>query len=264
MRVRRAARPPVDSRRGKVRRDNHICLARSIRMQTWIVTGASRGLGRALCLQLVARGHQVLALARDSQRLHQLAAAVGTTHLLPCPIDLAAAATIPPAVAQMLIQHPRIDGLINNAGIGSWRAFVEHGQDELRDILQVNLAAPIAITRAVLPQMLARGSGQIINIGSDLGRRPLANMSAYVASKHGLTGFSHSLLREVKDAGVRVSLVNPGIIDTDFGGGREGTRDPQGALQPDALAALIMQLIEQPSPIVIDELSVHPLGQNDF
>jgi short-subunit dehydrogenase len=87
-------------------------------------------------------------------------------------------------------------------------------------------------------------------------------MTAYVASKHGLTGFSHSLLREVKGAGIKVSLINPGIIDTDFGGGTEGTRDQAGSLQPADLARLILQVIEQPGSTLVDELSVHPLGQD--
>ncbi len=233
-------------------------------MQTWIVTGASRGLGRALCRQLIDRGHRVLALARHAQSADANFAGAANGLLVPCPIDLADLAELGSAMERLLGEHPQVDGLINNAGIGVYRPFVEHSDALLRDILQVNLMAPILLTRAVLPQMLARRSGWIVNIGSDLGRRPLANMAAYVASKHGLTGFSHSLLREVKDAGIRVSLVNPGIIDTAFGGATESSRDPRGALHPDAVATAVLQLIEQPLPVVIDELSVHPLGQADF
>jgi short-subunit dehydrogenase len=89
-------------------------------------------------------------------------------------------------------------------------------------------------------------------------------MAAYVASKHGLTGFSHSLLRELKSEGIKVSLVNPGIIDTDFGGAREGSKDEAWSLRPATLATLVMQLVDQPGSVVVDELSVHPLGQGDF
>jgi short-subunit dehydrogenase len=233
-------------------------------MSIWMVTGASRGLGRALCLRLAAEGHDVLALARDAARLRELAQHGTPGRILPCPLDLADGDALGPAIEDLLTRHPRIDGLINNAGIGSYRPFVEHTEAELRTLLQVNLMAPIQLCRALLPQMLARGAGQIINIGSDLGRRPLANMAAYVATKHGLTGFSHSLLREVKDSGVRVSLINPGIIDTDFGGGREGSRQASEALPVETLAALLMQLIGQPAQLIVDELSVHPVGQADF
>ena len=233
-------------------------------LQTWIVTGASRGLGRAITLRLAKRGHRVLAIARDGQRLQALADSVEAPQVVPYPLDLAKAVEVSAGVARLLQQHPDVHGLINNAGIGAYRPFVEHSEAELRDIIQVNLTASIQICHAVLPGMLARRAGHIINIGSDLGRRPLANMAAYVASKHGLTGFSHSLLREVKDSGVRVSLINPGIIDTDFGGGSEGSRDPHGSLHPDALAGLVMQVIEQTGSLLVDEVSVHPMGQEDF
>lgn len=233
-------------------------------MPTWIVTGASRGLGRAIALQLAAAGHEVLALARDRVELAALAELSAGARILPCPIDLADADALRPAIDALLAEHPRIDGLVNNAGIGSYKPFLDHPEAELRAILQVNLAAPIQLCRALLPQMLARRNGQIVNIGSDLGRRPLANMAAYVASKHGLTGFSHSLLREVKDSGVRVSLINPGIIDSGFGGAEPGSHRADGAMSPDALAALVLQVIEQPWPLVLDELTVHPMRQEHF
>jgi len=232
--------------------------------QTWIVTGASRGLGRAITLQLGKRGHRVVAIARDVERLRAVADAAENGHVLVHPLDLADADALGAGITALLQQYPHIDGLINNAGIGAYRSLVEHSDTELRDIIQVNLTASIQLCRAVLPGMLMQRAGHIVNIGSDLGRRPLANMAAYVASKHGLTGFSHSLLREVKDLGLRVSLINPGIIDTDFGGGSEGSRDPHGSLHPEALAALVMQVIEQPGSLLIDEVSVHPLGQQSF
>jgi short-subunit dehydrogenase len=87
-------------------------------------------------------------------------------------------------------------------------------------------------------------------------------MAVYAASKHGLAGFSHSLLREVKGAGIKVSLINPGIIDTDFGGAAEGSRDASWSLRPAQLADLIVQVIEQPGSTLVDELTVHPLGQD--
>ena len=89
-------------------------------------------------------------------------------------------------------------------------------------------------------------------------------MAAYVASKHGLTGFTHSLLREVKNDGIKVSLINPGIIDTDFGGGHEGDAQAHASIAPAELARLILTVIEQPTHMVVDELMVHPLGQADF
>ena len=228
---------------------------------TWIVTGASRGLGRQLARQLAERGFEVLACARDAASLAEVAAhPCGRIRALP--LDLGDAATLTPALHAALAGVERLDGVVNNAGIGSYKPFADHAEAELLSILQINLGAVMQICHAVLPRMRAQGAGHIVNIGSDLARRPLANMAAYVASKHGLAGFSHSLLREVKDAGIKVSLVNPGIIDTGFGGGSEGSRDPAASLHPATLARLILDAVLQPGSVVVDELTVHPLGQD--
>jgi len=234
---------------------------------TWVVTGASRGLGRQLVQQLAERGHRVLAIARDGQRLQTLAAA-HAGRVVPLVLDLADAASIAPAMQQALAAETHIAGLVNNAGIGAYKAFVDHTEAESAAIVQVNFTAVVQLCHAVVPRLIAQGHGHIVNIGSDLGRRPLANMAVYAATKHALAGFSHSLLRELKTHGVKVSLVNPGIIDTDFGAqdGQtlEGTRGAAWSLRPAQLATLILQAVEQPGSMVVDEISVHPLGQGEF
>ncbi|MBK9655099.1 MAG: SDR family oxidoreductase [Rhodanobacteraceae bacterium] len=229
---------------------------------TWLITGASRGLGRHLALALARRGQGVIAAARDRERLLALAAEVPPGMIKPMVLDLSDGATLAATVARAVASLARLSGVINNAGIGVYKPFIEHSERESLDILQVNLAAVVQVCHAVLPKLLAQGSGHIVNIGSDLARRPLANMAVYAASKHGLAGFSQSLLREVKGAGIRVSLINPGIIDTDFGGASEGSRDESWSLRPAQLAELIVQLIEQPGTLLVDELTVHPLGQD--
>ncbi len=233
-------------------------------MPTWIVTGASRGLGRHVAKQMAERGWTVLACARDAAALTRLAAEHPPGRIEPLALDLTDSAALRATLAAALPALGPVDGLVNNAGIGSYKPFVEQSELELLQTLQVNLGAVMQLCHAVLPGMLARRAGHIVNIGSDLGRRPLANMAAYVAAKHGLTGFSHSLLREVKQHGVKVSLVNPGIIDTDFGGATEGSKEEAWSLRPAVLANLILQLIDQPGSTLVDEISVHPLGQGDF
>lgn len=231
---------------------------------TWLVTGASRGLGRALVRAFAARGDRVLALARDERDLAALAGECAPGAVTPLPLDLADAARIGPAVRAAVDAAGTLDGVIHNAGIGRYAPFAAHAESELLAVLQVNLGAVMQICHALLPRLRAQRRGHIVAIGSDLARRPLANMAAYVASKHGLAGFLHSLLREVKDEGIRVSLINPGIIDTGFGGGREGDRAGPGALDPAALAALVLAVVDQPDGVLIDELTVHPPGQATF
>lgn len=236
-------------------------------MKTWMITGASRGLGRQLALQLAARGDQVLAVARDGGRLQALADEVhagGRSRVVPLVLDLADTAALHGRVADAVAALPRLDGVINNAGIGAYEPLLEHGPEELAAVVQVNLTAVMLVCHAVLLRLLAQRGGHIVNIGSGLARRPLANMAAYVASKHGLAGFTQSLLREVRAQGVKVSLVNPGVIDTGFGGSDEGSRDAWWSLRPTELAALVVQLLDQPGSVLVDERTVHPLGQGDF
>lgn len=228
---------------------------------TWLVTGASRGLGRRIALEFAARGCEVLACARDGAALEELAAHP-SGRIRGLPLDLAEAATLTTRLHAGLAGVERLDGVVNNAGTGWYRPFGEHSEAELLAILQVNLGAVVQVCHAVLPRLRAQRGGHIVNIGSDLARRPLANMAAYVASKHGLLGFSHSLSAEVRADGIRVSLVNPGIIDTAFGGGSEGSRDPRASLDPAWLAGLVVDLALQPPGVVVDELTVHPLGQD--
>lgn len=233
-------------------------------LPTWLITGASRGLGKHLTRILAARGYRVLACARDALRLSEIASAFERGRVIAVPLDLADAPEIRPRILAAVHAAGRLDGIINNAGIGEYKPFLDHSEAELTTLIQVNLTACIQICHALLPMLRAQRRGHIVNIGSDLGRRPLANMAAYVASKHGLTGFTHSLLREVKGDGIKVSLINPGIIDTDFGGGHEGDAPAHASIAPADLAHLILAMIEQPTHMVVDELTVHPLGQADF
>jgi short-subunit dehydrogenase len=232
--------------------------------RTWLVTGASRGLGRHIVREAAGRGERVLACARDAAALEALACEWPAGQVCPVVIDLAASTGLGQALRTAAEEAGGIDVLVNNAGTGRFHPFLDTPEAELLQQLQVNLGAVVQTCYALMPGMLARGSGHIVNVGSDLARRPLAGMAAYVAAKHGLAGFSHSLLREFKGRGIKVSLINPGIIDTDFGGGREGSKEESWSLRPQVLAALIWQIVEQPGSAVIDELTVHPLGQGDF
>lgn len=230
---------------------------------TWIVTGASRGLGHQLAACLAERGHRVIAIARDGDQLARLAERF-PSRIKAWVLDLADPKNIRSSIDAALLGEAPLQGVVNNAGFGHYKPFVDHDESEAMQILQVNLGAVIQVCHAALPRLLQQGAGHIVNVGSDLGRRPLANMAVYSAAKHGLTGFSHSLLREVKGAGIKVSLINPGVIDTEFGGAVPGSREPSQSLQVAALVELIIQMIEQPGYQNIDELSVHPLQQEDY
>lgn len=232
--------------------------------QTAVVTGASRGLGRRIAHRLAQAGMHVALCARNATELKAVAEEVGSqggtasVH----PLDVRDVSAIHDTVGTIAAAQGRIDVLINNAGIGWYKPLVEWTREEVETVLAVNLNGLIHMTHAVLPHMVERQAGQIINIASDIGRRVIPNMAPYVAAKHGVVGFSGSLLREVKDQGIRVSVLLPGIIDTYFGGGEEGSRDPSWSLSPNDVAEVIHTLLTQPKNLILDEVTVHPLGQD--
>ncbi len=219
-----------------------------------VVTGASRGLGYAIARRLSEEGARVAACARSAEGLAALSEACGG-------IDTAAFdLRDTDALRAFLREVGPVDALVNNAGVGWYKPLVETTPEELDATLDVNLRALMHACHAVLPSMLERSGGYIVNIASDLARRPLAQMAAYVAAKHGVLGFGASLLREVKDHGVRVTTILPGIVDTYFGGGQPG-RDVAGALRPEAVADAVLHVLTLPDEVVVDELTLHPLGQ---
>jgi short-subunit dehydrogenase len=231
--------------------------------QRVLVTGASRGLGAALADALAQRGHRVVLVARNADELAQRASVIAHSHghdrVAWRAHDLRDTSGIAELARSAQEPFGGIDVLINNAAIGPYRPFLDNSAQDLADLLALNLEAPMRLTHALLPGMLTRGEGFIINIASDLARRPLAQMAPYVASKHGLLGFGASLHRELRGRGVRVTTIMPGIIDSTFNGSTQGSRDPRWALPTADLAFQIAGLLELPATLVMDELVVHPV-----
>jgi short-subunit dehydrogenase len=226
-----------------------------------LVTGASRGLGAALVRALVERECRVFMAARSEEEMRTRAQTLQRAGAPPigwARADLRSAADCRALVAAAEQDLGGIDVLINNAGVGWYKPFVAWSDTEIVDVLALNLAAPMLLAQAVLPGMLARSRGYIINVASDLARRPLANMAPYVASKFGLLGFGKSLHREVREQGVRMTTVLPGIVDSAFNGAREGTKDRRWALPTKTVAERIVDLLTLPHDVVVDELTIHP------
>ena len=226
-----------------------------LRGQVAVVTGASRGLGRHIAMQLAQKGVRVAVCARSEIDAPEIGAELAIA------IDVARWDSVERGVAAVRERLGKIDILVNNAGVGWYKPFEEWSVAELDLAVDVNLKGTMYMTKAVLPEMQAAGYGQIVNVASDLGRRVLPNMAAYVASKFGVVGFAGSLLREVKGRGVKIMTITPGIIDTFFGGGTEGTKDEAWSLRPQFVAKTVVEMLELPKHWVVDELSIHAMGQ---
>lgn len=181
----------------------------------WI-TGASSGLGEALAHRFARLGARLLLSARRVDKLHDVARASGARDVEVLPLDLAEFASLPDKVEQALTRFGRIDVMVHNAGVGQ-RALVTESTFEVdRQLMDVNFLGPLALTKAVLPSMLAGGGGHFVVISSVLGLMSLKRRAGYCASKHALHGYFNALRAELESRGVGVLMVCPGHIDSEF------------------------------------------------
>jgi NAD(P)-dependent dehydrogenase (short-subunit alcohol dehydrogenase family) len=186
------------------------------RPAVWFVTGASRGLGRALVTHLLERGDHVAATTRSTDRLLAALRDVDTTNLLPLQVTLTDEADVTAAIAEATSRFGRIDVVVNNAGYGYLGAVEETSDTDVRAMLDVQVGGTWNVIRQVLPQMRAASTGHIINVSSILGVLSFPGWGLYCAAKHAVEGLSESLAAEVADLGIRVNIVEPGYFDTDF------------------------------------------------
>ncbi len=178
-----------------------------------LVTGASSGIGYASAVALARAGAKVLAHGRSVDRLAELA---GRTGAVPLTADLSDPAQVPALARDALAVAGRVDVLVNNAGIGWAGPFGEMSSADVSRLVEVNLTAPIALTRALLPGMVERGNGYLMFVGSIAGRMGVAGEAVYAATKAGLDTFAESLRFELAGTGVGVGVLVPGVVDTEF------------------------------------------------
>jgi short-subunit dehydrogenase len=206
-----------------------------------IVTGASAGIGAATASELARRGSHVVLAARRADGLEAQARSIagGGGEALAIPTDISDGEQVEHLVARTQEAFGQVDVLVNNAGIGWTKLLVKSTADEIRQIVDINLTGAILMTRAVLPGMLERGSGAIVNVSSVCGR--VAVEPLYSATKYGIRGFSLSLRRQLAGTDVSVSLVSPGNIRTDM------TKDiDEPMAEPEVVAEAIANLIKRP------------------
>lgn len=229
--------------------------------RTAVVTGASRGIGRAIAQALAAKGWRIALLARSSGPLHEAAAALGRD-ALPLPCDVRDERTVR-RVADRIVDDfgGAPDVLVNSAGIFAIAPVHTTEPEAFEHAIDANLVAPFRLIRAFLPAMLARGSGHIVSIGSIADHVALPGNGGYAASKFGLRGLHEVLRAELVGTGVRSTLVSPGPVDTAMWDEvdpdtRPGFTPRARMLRPDAVAAAVIFAIEQPLEVNVGEIRV--------
>jgi short-subunit dehydrogenase len=190
-----------------------------VHITTALVTGASSGIGRAFAEQLAAKGSNLVLVSRRSDRLEALAADLRTAHGVQVEVlvaDLVDPEHLATVEARCATGTPPIDLLVNNAGFGSQGPFVSLPLETEEDMIRLHVLTPVRLMRAVLPPMLERSHGAVVNVSSIAGLQPLPYNATYAATKSFLTTFSLSVHEEVRHQGVRVVALLPGFTHTEF------------------------------------------------
>lgn len=226
--------------------------------QVAVVTGAGRGIGRATAEALARAGARLAVAARTVAELEETAILVQAqgVECLVVPTDVAQEEQCEHLIASTLARFGQVDILINNAGTARFKPLWELTTEEFDLSLNVNLRGTFFCSRAALRTMIPRRSGAIINIASSAGKKPYVNQGAYCASKAGVILLSKVMAMELRPYHIRVSVICPGGVDTQFAAEVHPTRDKTGWIQPEDVAQAILYLLSTPSNIALDELVI--------
>jgi len=221
-----------------------------------VVTGGSRGIGRAIAAALVAKGARVVITGRDQRHLDDAAGQLGDA-VYAVRGDVAKPDDAARAVDAAVERFGGLDVLVNNAGIGAFGNVDGFAVDTWREVIDTNLSGVFYCSRAAIPHLKQRGGGWIINISSLAGKNPFVGGAAYCASKAGLNAFSEALMQEVRYDNIRVSYIMPGSVSTGFSGrGESGTADWK--IAPEDVADVVVDLVTFPSRSLPSRIELRP------
>ncbi|MCK5479894.1 MAG: SDR family oxidoreductase [Gammaproteobacteria bacterium] len=222
---------------------------------TILLTGASSGIGRATASLLLEHGYHVIGLARDFSKFP-----CKDKNFTAIPVDLSALDTLPSFLEQLIKEHGPVDGVICNAGKGRFASLEEFSYAQIRSLLELNLTSQIYLVRALLPGMKQRKSGTLIFMGSETALDGAKRGTVYSASKFGLRGLAQSLRLECATSGVRVGIINPGMVKTEFFDQLDFQPgvDPDNYILPEDVAEAVLLVLEARYGTVFDEINLSP------
>jgi NAD(P)-dependent dehydrogenase (short-subunit alcohol dehydrogenase family) len=227
-----------------------------------LVTGAGRGIGRAISLALAEAGARVTVVARTGRDLDSLVAEIERRggRAVACVGDLTRGEACEEAVGRAVAAHGGLRVLVNNAGVGGFAPVAETTDEAWERIFATNVTAPFRLTRAALPH-LAREGGEIFMISSLAGVNATANLAAYSASKAALDHFARCLMLEVRHQGVKVTTIAPGSVDTGFAGGStdRSARDLSWMLTSEDVAQTVLDLLRTREQAHLSRVEMRPL-----
>ncbi len=240
--------------------------------KTYFVTGASAGFGAAVVRRVVRSGGKVVAAARRAERLDALAAELGREHVLPLVLDVRDRAAVERAIAELPAGFDAIDTLVNDAGLALGLEKAPNADlDDWDRMVDTNCKGLVYVTRALLPRMVARGRGHVINLGSVAGTYPYPGGNVYGATKAFVHQFSLNLRSELHGTGLRVTCIEPGMCggtefsEVRFGGDRDKAAAVYAGMDPltaDDVAEAIVWAASQPAHVNINVIELMPVAQS--
>lgn len=233
-------------------------MAKELAGKTALVTGASRGIGRAISIALAGEGATVVLTARSAEKLEVVAEKVrkadGQTKIVMA--ELTDENSIKNLIAAVAAEYGRLDILVNNAGITHSAKLEETATEDWEKVMQINARAPFILCREALPLLRKAESACIVNISSVVGVKGYPLQSAYTASKHALRGMTISLAEELRGSNVRVHLLCPGGVDTEMVGSVRPDIKKEDLIDPEEIAELVLYLTTHKGNAVLDELHI--------
>lgn len=231
--------------------------------QIAVITGASRGIGKEIAVKLAEQGMK-LSIVGSSAQISETAEELkkaGFSNVLPIQADVTKEEDMEQVIKKTIDEFGHIDLLVNNAGVGFFKLTEEVTIEEWKKVFEVNVQGVFLATKAVLPHMKERKSGTIITISSDVARYTIPNGAAYTATKYAVQGFSGSVAQEVREYGIRVGTINPGMVDTYFANSTQGLPEKHDWLKVEDIANAVVYMASAPKYMLIDEIVLHPLVQ---
>jgi short-subunit dehydrogenase len=221
-----------------------------------LVTGAGRGIGKAIAVSLAKSGCRLILAARTREQLDDVAKTIGNEAVV-IPTDLTRDDELDRLVEQSSKTWGSVDILINNAGWGKRAPVIRANVEDWDQTLRLNLRAPMILAQKLVPGMIAKGEGAVINIGSVSGKSGEANGAAYSASKFGLIGFTQSLYEEVREYGIKVAVILPGYVDTPMIPPVKNL-DRSKMIQAADVAQAVLYILNAPSTSCPVEITIRP------
>lgn len=232
--------------------------------KTIILTGASKGIGKALAINLATQGVNLVLVARSQSELAEVKNQVeqAGSNCLIFAGSVSNESLVNKVVSETLATFGQIDFMINNAGFGVFKRASDISSEEWDSIYDTNVKGTFLFSKAVLTSMKEAKSGHIINVASDVAKRVFDGGSLYCSSKYAQDAFSMALRKEVREYGIKVSVIYSGLVDSMFHTDPQGDESHTDWLKVEDMSNAISYVMNQPKHVVIDELMIHPLSQD--